>query len=228
MILIVCVVLVSSITTYFLMSSSYQQQMSNNQDINTRPVATIDPSIDSNYKKRQIDISEYFIESEKYPVEVSLQSEDLLTEMVCSEKYFSWEDLGSEITNVALQTYLRSAEAISGKGQIRSLQACSTPDGRTLVIYNAGPFGGGSNGIPVVAFREPSGDLKQIARLLPLDEGAYYSCVPLQLSKYNDFYLKCWGENGAAVRVVNLDSGEQTTIISCAYDLNPKIVCKKS
>jgi WD40 repeat protein len=181
---------------------------------------------------RQFDPAESYIASVPYPDQVASLDDDELVPMACTPDYFSWSGTDHEYIDPSTQerfypadprieTYLESARKLNPGAIILSISLCDLPEAGPLVIYRAGPCGGGCAGTPNIARGDDEGALAWIARVEPNGDGAYFSCRPLQLSSAGDLALSCEGEGTASLRNVSLESGEVDVIIRC--DLSSSI-----
>lgn len=190
------------------------------------PAVTPSPGQRPSSTIRQFDPSLPFFQDVPYPAEVlSIEDADLQP-LSCSPEYFSWSGTDHEsvdpatgethpIREAKIQSYLDSAIRLLPDKSIVSISVCETIDGPDLVIFGAGPCGGGCAGIPHIAFGQPDAALSLIADILPDGDGPYYSCSALQLTAERQLYLSCSGEGTAIIRRVDLSEGDVSIILKC-------------
>lgn len=203
------------------------------------PQSTVNNQLSTkNYLKRQIDPTKKFFESKDFPAEVTSANEANLIGMSCSKEYFSWDESdptyyneqtqqSEKITNQALLNYLKIIRDNNETKIVNSILACDTEDERTIVDYRIGPCGGGCAGIPNFSFVERDSSLKLIAEILPNNEGAYYGCYPLQLTKDSTLYLSCIGEGSGSIKKLDLNTGKYSILISCTSGYGNPLVCQE-
>jgi hypothetical protein len=149
-----------------------------------------------------------------------------LVSLACTPEYFSWSGTGHEyfdpstqeqhaLDDPTISAYLQSARELNPGKDIVSIFLCESDSNTRLIFFRVGSCGGGCAGIPNLAQGHADGTLDLLAIIQPDGDGAYYGCLPLQLSKGGDLYLSCTGEGTSIIRRVSLSTGKVTVIQRC-------------
>jgi hypothetical protein len=175
---------------------------------------------------RQFDVGAPYLPGIRYPQEILAMDEADLVPMGCTPDYFSWSGADHEavdpqtqerhlLAGHQLETALAVARrAFPGKA-ILSLSLCERPASPSLVFFRIGPCGGGCAGIPTVGEVHDDATLSVLATVNPDGDGAYFSCLPLELTNDGLLYLSCVGEGTAVIRRLEISTGQLSAILRC-------------
>ncbi len=197
----------------------------------------IDTQADFGFQTRQFDPAKPFFATMPYPDELTAVRETDLVPMRCSPEYFSWSGADHEyadpttqerhkITDNLLQAYLKSAQALNPEGIITSISYCEIENGRSIVVYRVGPCGGGCAGIPHFSYGETDGSLELVATIQTGEDGAYFKCDPLQLTRSSILYVACSSEGMGIIRKINLLAQSVSIVLRC--EVSESVVSCKS
>jgi hypothetical protein len=156
------------------------------------------------YKTRFYNTSDMFFDKEPYPAELISAPDSQLTPMYCSLTYTNYgkdfyahdrvTQQSVRLTDPNLIDFMKFVTQNNKDATVLEFFTCTPKEGKTIVVYNLGPCGGGCSGIPHIGIVGKSGI--QEAGTINVDT-AYFGCSPLQLSN-DSFYLHCSGGDGAA------------------------------
>jgi hypothetical protein len=198
------------------------------------PILTT-PETDVGFLVRQFAPATPFFGNTNYPNELISTSDVDMMRMRCSPEYFSWSGTDHEyvdpvtlqrrkITEPLLQTYLNSAQNLNPGKYIISIAVCEIKNGKPIVVYRVGPCGGGCAGLPHLSYGQADGSLELLAIISPDQDGAYFGCQPLQLTKSQILYVTCLGEGTGIIRRIDLMTHSVSAILSCR-DSESGITC---
>ncbi len=203
------------------------------------PTATIPGEIVA-FKPRHFKLNDTIVGTEKYPLEITQVPESSLLPTYCTRPYYKIyadsshyytydvENYQGEIllTDKNIEKYIRILSSAYPNQTVIHILACSTENGKTVVLYSLGHLssedGGSKPYVGIVSGDDISvvGEIHQEADSIT----PYFGCrKPLQLTSDNLFYFECAaGDAGGfkAIYRVSLDTLVISKVQKCTITLD--------